>query len=134
MESRLVSRQIFKRLPACELACLRALLALSRTNRLTTKKDIDYIFKNGRTVRGSFLFIRVLKNQKEYSRFAFVIPIKYVPLAVDRNRIKRALSEEIRKLILLEHGYDMIVVIHGKVERNQLREVVGELVNILSKM
>ena len=60
--------------------------------------------------------------------------MKYVPLAVDRNRIKRALSEEIRKLPLLKHGYDMIVVIHGKVESKQFGEVFGELVKLLSKM
>ncbi|MBI2674359.1 MAG: ribonuclease P protein component [Candidatus Yanofskybacteria bacterium] len=110
-------------------------MALPKKNRLTSKKDIDHVFKRGRTVKGSFLFIKRLDNPKGYSRFAFVVSSKYVSLAVDRNRIKRMFSEKVRRTpALLEHGYDMVVVIHKKVEREQFKELGEELREILFKL
>ena len=109
-------------------------LALPKKNRLRTKKEIDRVFKNGRTVRGSFLFIRFLRNQKGSSRFAFIVPTKHIPLAVDRNKIKRMLSEEVMSSFLSRQGYDVIVVITGKVERIQLKRLSTETREILEKL
>jgi len=110
-------------------------VALPRKNRISNKKEIDHIFKNGRTVKGSFLFIRFLNNQKGYSRFAFIAPSKHVPLAVDRSKIKRIFSGEIRKTpLLLKLGYDIIVVIHRKVERKQFGKLAEELRGVLLKI
>jgi ribonuclease P protein component len=109
-------------------------VALPRKNRLTTKKEIDRIFKNGRTIKGSFLFIRFLNNQKEYSKFSFVVPTKHVTLAVDRNKIRRIFSGEIVRLPLSERGYDIVAVIHKKVERSQFRELAAELREVLLKL
>lgn len=107
-------------------------LALPKKNRLSKKKDIDRVFKNGRTVKRSFLFIRFLDSQKRYSRFTFLISAKYAPLAVDRNRIKRMLSEEVaRTPSLLEQGLDVIVVMSKKVAREEFGRLVGELKELL---
>jgi len=109
-------------------------MALPRKNRLTTKKDIDNVFKRGRTVKGSFLFTKGFNNQRGYSRFAFIVPSKYVSLAVDRNKIKRILSEEIVKTLLLGSGYDTIVVIYKKIERGRFKELREELKETLLKI
>ena len=110
-------------------------MALPRKNRLATKKDIDRVFGNGGTVKGSFLFIRFLNNREGYSRLAFIIPAKHVSLAVDRNKIKRIFSEKIRKTpVLLKLGYDIIIVIHRKVERKQFRKLAEEFREILFKI
>jgi len=108
-------------------------MALPRKNRLTTKKDINHVFKRGRTVKGSFLFIKGLDNSRGYSRFAFIVPSKYVPLAVDRNKIKRILSGEVARTLLLGRGYDAVVVIYKKIERGRFKELAGELREILLK-
>lgn len=107
---------------------------MPKKNRLVGKKDIDRIFKNGRTIKGSFLFIRFLNNQKEYSKFSFVIPTKHISLAVDRNKIRRMFSREIVRLLLSERGYDIVAVIHIKVRREQFKELVGEFGEIMSKL
>ena len=73
-------------------------MALPRKNRITSKKEIDYVFKNGRKIRGYFLFLRFVGNQIGYPRFVFIIPSKFISLAVDRNRIRRLFSEEIKKM------------------------------------
>ena len=107
-------------------------MALSKKNRLTTKKDIDRVFKRGRTVKGSFLFVKRLDNPRGYSRFAFIVSSKYAPLAVDRNKIKRILSGEVAKTLLSESGYDTIVVIYKKIERGRFKELGEEVIKLLS--
>ncbi|OGN09923.1 MAG: ribonuclease P protein component [Candidatus Yanofskybacteria bacterium RIFCSPHIGHO2_02_FULL_41_11] len=110
-------------------------MALPKKNRLSSKKDIDRVFKNGRTVKGSFLFIRFLINQKENSRFAFIMSAKYIPLAVDRHRIKRMFSEKIRKTLpALKKNYDTIILIPEKLDKNCFKYLVPELEKILLKI
>lgn len=109
-------------------------MPLTKKYRIAGKKEIDRIFKNGRTVKGSFLFIRVLKNQKDYSRFAFIVPIKHVPLAANRNKIRRMLSGEVAKLHLLERGHDIIAVVYKKSEKSQFKYLVNELSSLLLKI
>lgn len=107
---------------------------MSNKNRLTGKKDIDRVFKRGRTVKGSSLFIRLLKNQEKCSRFAFIVPAKHVSLAVDRNRIRRILSEKIAKIFLSGPSYDILIVIHKKVARYQFGELSRDLIKLLAKI
>ena len=104
-------------------------MALPKKNRLSLKRDVDNVFKRGRTVKGSFLFIRFLGGwEGKYSRFAFIIPSKHVPLAVDRNKIKRMFSEEVKKVpLLVKWGYDIIVVVHKKIGRERFKELGEEL-------
>ena len=109
-------------------------MPLPNKYRITGKNEIDGIFKNGRTVKGVFLFIRILKNQKEYSRFAFIIPIKHIPLAVDRNKIRRMFSGEVAKLRLPQLGYDIIAVVYKKAEKSRFKELVIELNALLLKI
>ena len=109
-------------------------MPLPKKHRLDGKKNIDNVFKRGRTVKGSFLFIKGLNNQRGYSRFAFIVPSKYVSFAVDRNKIKRILSGEIAKTLLHGFGYDTIVVIYKKIERGRFKELREEVREILLKL
>lgn len=110
-------------------------MALPKKNRIVGKKEIEHIFKNGKTIRSSFLFIRFLNNQRGYSRFTFVVPAKYTPLAVDRNKIKRIFSGEVTKTsFLLGRDYDVIVVISRKITREKFKDLTKELRGVLSKM
>ncbi|OGN06439.1 MAG: ribonuclease P protein component [Candidatus Yanofskybacteria bacterium RIFCSPHIGHO2_01_FULL_48_25b] len=70
-------------------------MALPIPNRLKDKKDFDAVFKKGKTVSGSFLFLKYLQNGKARPRFGFVVPLKVAPSAVGRNRIRRILAEAI---------------------------------------
>lgn len=80
---------------------------LPEKNRLKSRKEIDQLFKNGRAVRNSFLFLKYKENNLKESRFAFSVGLKYSKKAVDRNEIKRILREALRPLIeKIEPGYD----------------------------
>jgi len=110
-------------------------VALPKKNRLSNKKDIDRVFKNGRTVKGSFLFIKLSDNPRGYSRFAFIVPSKYVPIAADRNRIKRVFSEEVRNgQILSGKSRDVIVFACRKITRSELDNLTKDLRGLLSKI
>lgn len=108
-------------------------MALPRKNRLLAKKDIDQVFKNGSTVKGSFLFVKFAENKKGYSRFAFIVPSKHVQLAVNRNRAKRVQSELARSYLGLG-SKDVVVVVYKKLDRKYIDDLVGDLKNILNKI
>jgi len=109
-------------------------MALPRKNRITSKKEIDYVFKNGRKIRGYFLFLRFVGNQIGYPRFVFIIPSKFISLAVDRNRIRRLFSEEIKKMSYIsKNGCDYIVLVSKKTERTEFGHLAEELHKLLSK-
>lgn len=106
---------------------------LPRKNRLTSKKEIDRVFKNGTTVRGSFLFVRFVENDKGYLRFAFVVPSKYVQLAVNRNRVKRVLSEFVRKSFVPK-SKDIIVTVYKKLDKKNIDNLAVDLRDVFSKV
>ena len=72
--------------------------------------------------------------QREYTRFGFIIPTKHIPLAAERNKIRRILSEEIAKLYLPGRGYDIVAVVHKKIEKSRFKELVSELNALLLKI
>ena len=111
------------------------IMALPRKNRLTSKKEIDRVFNNGRTVKSSSLFIKFLTNQKEYHRFVFIVPAKHIRLAVNRNKLKRILSGEVAKTkVLPKQGYDIVTVISKKIVKKEFGELTGDLRVLLSKI
>jgi len=99
-------------------------MALSVKNRLSKKRDFDTVFKEGKIIKGSFLFIKVADNGGKMSRFGFVISSKISGKAVIRNKLRRELSDFIRlNMNKIRVGYDIMVVIrNGTVGASKLRE------------
>lgn len=110
-----------------------SILALPKKNRLSKRRDIDKVFKNGMTVRGGFLLAKFLGNHKDYPRFAFIIPSKRVQLAVNRNRAKRVQSELTRSYLDLG-GKDVVVIVYKKLDKNHIDGLAVDLKNILNKI
>ena len=110
-------------------------MAFPKKNRLSKKVEINKVFKNGKTVKGSFLFIRFLSNKRDCSRFVFIIPSKHVRLAASRNKIRRTLLEEVaRNPFLLKLKYDIAVSLYKSVDKNERDLLKEELVNLLTKI
>ena len=110
-------------------------MALSGKYRIKNKKEIDRVFKGGRTVKGSFLFIRFVVGSRAHSRFALIVPSKYISLAADRNRIKRILSEEITRIPgLLEKKFDIVASVSRKIIRSEFKELPEELRELISRI
>lgn len=62
-------------------------MALPASNRIKKKKDFDLVFKKGKAVNGSFLFIKFTPSSRP--RFGFVVAAKFAPRAVVRNKVRR---------------------------------------------
>lgn len=91
------------------------------SNRLSKQKDFDYIFKNGKTIKGGFFKIFFLKNNLKENRFAIIINKKVSKNAVTRNKIKRLIRKNIEVFIFSEKKIDLIFLIYP----NVLDEISG---------
>lgn len=74
-----------------------------------SQTDRKLVFKQGKTVRHSFFFIKFLKNQLGYGRAIVLIPLTVSKIAVVRNRIKRLLYDQIEKNRLLDYPVDTVI-------------------------
>lgn len=84
---------------------------LAKKNRLKNKKDIENVFKKGKTKTGKLVFLKIFKNNLDISRFAFIVSTKISKKAVIRNKIKRQLREIVRKnLSNIKSGVDIVII------------------------
>lgn len=85
---------------------------LAKRNRLKKQKDFERVFKKGRGTKEDFLYLKVVKNELESSRFGFVVSKKFSKKAVLRNKIRRRLAELVRiKLPKIKKGIDVVIVV-----------------------
>ena len=81
--------------------------AMRREERLRRRNDFAAVYKNGRIQSNQLLVLRVLPNNRETTRFGFVVG-KTVGGAVVRNRVKRRLREAARSLVV-RPGFDVVI-------------------------
>lgn len=104
---------------------------LQKKNRLKKQKDFDLVFQKGHSFFSKEFRLRVVQRENLESRFAFVVSSKTLKRAVDRNRIRRQLSEIIRlSLANIKGGYDVVFFINKEAHEKpyeELQNVVFEL-------
>jgi len=86
---------------------------LPKKNRLTKKKDFDFIFKKGQTAKSGFLIFKFLKNRLNEDRFGIIVSKKVSNKSVQRNLVKRRLRKAISDSIkdFKNHQYlDVIIM------------------------
>lgn len=79
--------------------------------RLKSNRDIEKVFKSGKTVRSSFLFLKFAPNSSgsQQSKIAFSIGLRYSKKAVKRNRAKRVLREAAKNFLKdIKPGYNLV--------------------------
>jgi ribonuclease P protein component len=108
-------------------------MSLPVPNRLKKKKDFDEVFKKGKAVNGSFLFIKALFKTEGPARFGFIVAAKYAPRAVARNRIRRMLSAVIWPSRLPNMPpCDTVVVVTKKIPEN-ITSLEEDFISVLRK-
>jgi ribonuclease P protein component len=70
---------------------------ISRLHRFHGQKALANVYKNGKTVRGTFQSIKYAPNNRSTYRVAVVVSRKVNKSAVVRNRIRRRLYEIVRR-------------------------------------
>lgn len=108
---------------------------LEKQYRLTKRSDIDIVFKKGRVYNHPLFYIKLLFNNLDYSRFAFIVGVKLFKRAVKRNRVKRLMREAIRLNIdKVKDGFDIIVGAKSPdIYMINCKEVEKELMGLFNK-
>lgn len=70
---------------------------LKKGFRITKQEDFDRVFRNGKPLFFGEIGCRGAKNGLPHIRIGFSLGKKHIPLAVDRNRTRRVLSEAFAK-------------------------------------
>lgn len=107
---------------------------------MLTSRDFQQVFKLGvRQRRGRFIFI-CSKNKLPFARLGLAIAKKTIPLAVDRNRLRRLIREGFRHYQEQLAGLDVVVmmeqgvrIVKDSTDHEDLCHQWIKLVNIQSK-
>ena len=106
---------------------------LPKKNRLKNKKDFERIFKQGKSFKEDFLFLKIRKNNLKESRFGFIVSLKVSKKAVLRNKVKRRLREIIKeRLPEIKSGIDGVLIAQRNIEEKDFSEI-KEVINKLFK-
>jgi len=99
---------------------------LPQEHRLRHEKEIKTLFACGKSVFGTELGLKYLRNDLKVSRFAIVVGVKVSKRAVTRNRLKRQIRAIIQ-LLLPETapGYDILIL----TKKDALKKTYAELDN-----
>lgn len=109
-------------------------MALNKKNRLKKKKDFEGVFKEGKGVKGNFLFAKYLKNDLDFSRFAFIVSSKVSRKAVVRNRIRRVLSDISRARLKELSPVDVILIADKRITESPRDKIEQDLESIFRKI
>ncbi len=108
---------------------------LTKENRLIKQRDFERVFKQGKYCKQDLVFLRVEKNNKDVSRFGFVVPKKVSKKAVVRNRIKRRMREIIRKRLSgIKKGVDVVLSAVPGLEQKSFDEMATMIDIALEKL
>lgn len=108
-------------------------MSLPIPNRIKKKKDFDEVFKKGKAVNGSFLFIKILPTTLGKARFGFIVSSKVAPQAVLRNKTRRTLGAVLWPGPLLKMpSCDTVVVVTKKVPL-ELEKIRNDFTQVLKK-
>ncbi|PIS35583.1 MAG: ribonuclease P protein component [Parcubacteria group bacterium CG08_land_8_20_14_0_20_38_56] len=107
---------------------------LPRENRLKKEEDFKKVFKKGRGFTNNLFVLKIVKNNLDISRFAFVISKKISKKATIRNRIKRRLDNVIRvDLPKIKKGWDGIIIVLPGAEIKDFKEIEEDINQLLEK-
>ena len=104
-------------------------------NRFHGHNSLNYVYKNGQSVRSDMISIRYIKNSnRENSRIAVVVGKKILKSAVGRNRIRRRVYEYVHTILTkFQDSFDVVFIIHSKelknIEHKDLVKQIDKLLN-----
>ena len=108
---------------------------LAKSQRLARDRDFKKIFEQGESYYSKLLGVKAINNQRVLNRYGIIISAKVSKKAVERNRLKRQISQILKRLDKsLASGFDLAVVVlpamleqEGKAVKNELEKVLKKL-------
>jgi len=106
---------------------------LSKQNRLPSVV-IPVAMRTGKRVFADAFQMTIVSNTLPVSRFACIVSKKIAKHAVDRNRMKRIVSESIRLLLpKIKPGFDCVIVAKKNFSDSNTKDVETVIHEILEK-
>jgi len=107
---------------------------LAKKYRLNKTKDIEKVYKNGKSLIAKILGIKFMENSFNYSRFTFVVSTKIHKKSTKRNLAKRRMRETIRTNIkLIKPGYDVIFLARQGIIDANYEDIKSNIFYVLKK-
>ena len=102
---------------------------LAKKHRLTDSHDFKTVQDKGKTYQSANFGIAILeRNDENPTRFAFVISTKIAKDAVDRNTIRRHMSETVRLLTnYIHNGRDVVFLAKTSIVKIPADGIVREV-------
>lgn len=101
---------------------------LKRENRIRLKKEFAEIKNKGRVLYSPLFGFLTHKENDDQKKFGFIVSKKISKKAVDRNKIRRILSELIRKnLEKFENGTRVIFLTKKEILGKKMKEIEKEV-------
>ncbi len=103
-------------------------MALKRALRLRKSKDFQRVRQQGRSTASRLLILTSAPNDLAILRIGFVVSKRVSKRAVERNYVKRLLSEAIRpNLVDIPTGRDLIISAKASIVGVKLPDIVDDL-------
>ena len=110
--------------------------SFARRYRLTKTDEFSSVFGFRRAIRGNCLMLHYQPRTADSSdpRLGVVVAKKLLKKAVDRNRVKRIIREQFRRLRVTLPACDLIVRLAGKPKPLDGKVLAEEFVALLQKL
>ena len=103
-------------------------VALKRALRLRKNKDFQRVRQQGRSAASRLLILTFAPNDLAILRIGFVVSKRVSKRAVERNYVKRLLSEAIRPILVdIPAGWDLVISAKTSIIGVELPDLVEDL-------
>ena len=103
-------------------------MALKRALRLRKSKDFQRVRQQGRNTASRLLILTFAPNDLAILRIGFVVSKRVSKRAVERNYVKRLLSEAIRPILVdIPAGWDLVISAKTSIIGVELPDLVEDL-------
>jgi len=103
-------------------------LVFPKKHRLLVPSDYQRVFKQGCRQRGGLFSLNVCANGENCARLGLAIAKRYIPLSVERNRIRRVVRESFRHYQSHLKGKDIVISARGALHELSNASLNEELV------
>lgn len=105
---------------------------LPQINRLRKEKDVERVFKTGKSVFDPVCGFKFLPNHLPVSRFAILVGIKVFKSAVKRNRLRRQIREIVHlNLKKIKPGFDFVFIVRSGAKDSEYQVLERVVLGVL---
>jgi len=99
----------------------------SRRHRFRARGSFGPVLRSARKARGRLAIVHALPARSAVSRLGIAVTRRNVPLAADRNHLKRLVREAFRRHPVKSAGLDCVVTLRERLEATGLANVMDEI-------